>query len=85
MSGGHFDYTQRHIEQIADELDSAIATNVMGYSEVTINEFEKGVELLRKAYIYAQRIDWLMSGDDSEKTFHERLWDDLVTAELVEE
>jgi len=42
-----------------------------------IEEFKKGVEILRKAYVYAQRIDWLLSGDDGEETFIERLKQDL--------
>lgn len=47
------------------------------YSEETLAEFRKGVQLLRKAYIYAQRIDWLLSDDDGEDTFHERLKEEL--------
>lgn len=31
----------------------------------------------KKAYIYAQRIDWLLSGDDGEKSFHKRLKEEL--------
>lgn len=47
------------------------------YSDETIAEFKKGVEILKKAYIYAQRIDWLLSGDDGEESFHERLKEEL--------
>lgn len=47
------------------------------YTEETINEFRKGVEILKKARIYAQRIDWLLSGDDGEESFHERLNEEL--------
>lgn len=47
------------------------------FSDKTIEEFKKGVELLKKAQVYAQRIDWLLSGDDGEETFHERLKEDL--------
>lgn len=43
------------------------------YTEETINEFRKGVEILKKARIYAQRIDWLLSCDDGEESFHRRL------------
>jgi len=42
-----------------------------------IEKFKKGVEILRKAYVYAQRIDWLLSGDDGEETFLDRLEKDL--------
>ena len=51
--------------------------NRSGYSEKTINEFKKGIALLKKAEVYAQRIDWLLSGDDGEDNFHERLKHDL--------
>ena len=33
--------------------------------------------LLKKATIYAQRIDWLVSGDDGEESFLSRLKEDL--------
>jgi hypothetical protein len=32
---------------------------------------------LHKAQIYVQRIDWLVSGDDSEDSFHQRLAQDI--------
>ena len=47
------------------------------YSEETKKEFKTAYKLLKKAYVYAQRIDWLLSGDDGEETFHERLKEDL--------
>ena len=47
------------------------------YTEETINEFRKGVEILKKARIYAQRIDWLLSDDDGEESFHRRLKEEL--------
>jgi hypothetical protein len=42
-----------------------------------IEEFKKGLKILKLASIYAQRIDWLLSGDDSEKSFLERLKKEL--------
>ena len=51
--------------------------NASGYSKETIREFKKGIALLKKAEFYAQRIDWLLSGDDGENNFHERLKYDL--------
>jgi len=47
------------------------------YPDDVIEEFKKGLDILRKAQVYAQRIDWLVSGDDGEETFHERLKEDL--------
>lgn len=51
--------------------------NYYGYGKDTIRELRKGLKLLRKAYIYAQRIDWLLSSDDGEESFHERLKEEL--------
>lgn len=47
------------------------------YSDETIAEFKNGIQALKKAYIYAMRIDWLLSGDDGEESFHERLKEEL--------
>ena len=85
MSGGHWNYSQRHMQDIADDLGGLIYTNDSReknewgdnigwhYSPETIAEFEKAVKALRLAYVYAQRIDWLLSGDDGEDSFHIRL------------
>ena len=51
--------------------------NPFDYNKETIKELKKGLAILRKAYIYAQRIDWLLSGDDGEESFHERLKEEL--------
>ena len=47
------------------------------YTEETLAEFRKAIEVLKQAEVYAQRIDWLLSGDDGEDNFHERLKEDL--------
>lgn len=85
MSGGHFDYKQRHLLDMADDIGSQMLTNDSTeknewgdnigshYSPETIAEFEKAVKALKLAYVYAQRIDWLLSGDDGEDNFHKRL------------
>ena len=51
--------------------------NPYKYNKETIKEFKKGLAILKKAYVYAQRIDWLLSGDDGEESFHERLKEEL--------
>ena len=75
MSGGHFDYKQHHIEQIADDIEYLIENNE--YSKKTLKELKRGLKIMRKAYIYAQRIDWLASVDEGEETFLKRLKDEL--------
>ena len=47
------------------------------YPDEVIEKFKEGVDLLRKAQIYAHRIDWLVSCDDGEQTFLECLKEDL--------
>lgn len=39
--------------------------------------FKEGIEILKKAEIYAQRIDWYLRGDDSEDSLVRRLKEDL--------
>ena len=36
---------------------------------------------IRIAEIYATRVDWMMSGDDSEESFRERVKEDLAEFE----
>ena len=43
------------------------------YPKEIIDEFKKGVHYLKLAYTYAHRIDWLLSGDDGDESFLERL------------
>ena len=47
------------------------------YSDETINEFKKGLDLIKKANVYINRIDYLISGDDGEESFHNRLSEDM--------
>lgn len=89
MSGGHFNYEQYRISLIADEIERLIDKN--GSSETNewgerryedfppdiIAHFAAGVIALRIAHVYAQRIDWLLSGDDNPGSFRKRLAKDL--------
>lgn len=83
MSGGHFSYDQYRIKQIADEVEDLILKNPYGYSTQTLLEMEEAVGLLDKAFVYAQRIDWLVSGDDGEEHFHSRLKNDLASIRKI--
>lgn len=88
MSGGTFDYSQRRIEEIADEIEQELeqqgketgdyfSGEYPTYSEEVQQRLREGVQCLRRAYVYAQRADWLFAGDDGEETFLERLNNDL--------
>ena len=107
MSGGTFDYNQRRIRYIADDIEQEIAKsgkpktprelkeedgwrdndewykkypedlNHHKLRDEILEEFKNAYEILRKAEIYAQRIDWYLAGDDGEDSFLERLKSDL--------
>lgn len=47
------------------------------YPDEVIEKFKEAVDILRKAEIYAHRVDWLLSGDDGDVTFLKRLQEDL--------
>ena len=84
MSGGHFQHQQYIISDIANSIESEIIKNRDAehkFSQKTINEFRKAIKILKQAEIYADRIDWLLSYDDSEESFHERLKSDLKEAQ----
>ncbi len=83
MSGGHFYYNQYHIENIAVEIERIINENGSEFSEETLNRFAEGLAILKMAYIYAQRIDWLLSGDDGEEYFHRRLLQDIEESKIL--
>jgi len=90
MSGGHFQYKQWEIGNIGDEVEQLIIDNDSEelnqygdrkgchFTPETIAEFKKALLILRQAHVYAQRIDWLVSGDDGEDSFHSRLQNDLA-------
>jgi hypothetical protein len=75
MSGGHFDYKQYEIVQIADEIDLLIDSGE--YSPEVIMRFRTAVDWLRQTELAVQRIDWLVSADDGEDDFIRR-WDEEV-------
>ena len=52
-----------------DDTDRTYPT----YERKTIDIMKRAVYVLRMAYIYAKRVDWMLSGDDSEDTLVKRL------------
>ena len=47
------------------------------YPTEVIEEFKKGLEIIRESQVYMQRLDWLLSGDDGHESFLRRLKEDL--------
>jgi len=85
MSGGAFEYRDRYIHDFIEEIERNIKNNGIedetgyssNYSKKVLEKFTNAIELLKISVIYLHRIDWLLSGDDSNETFLERLDDDL--------
>jgi hypothetical protein len=77
MSGGYFDYQQYRLHDMADSIREVLNERPEPgdpkWSEHTRQVFKLAIKSLLFAELYVQRIDWLLSGDDSEETFHRRL------------
>ena len=61
------EYYEKYPEQRFEEI----------YREDVQQIFKDGIEALKKAEIYAQRIDWFLSGDDGDDSLVSRLKSDL--------
>ena len=89
MSGGHFQYQQYRIEDIAVEIGEMIGSNddqsldewgqLRGnnYPPEILEKFREAAHTLRQAAEMAHRVDWLVSGDDGEESFMRR-WEKEV-------
>ena len=89
MSGGHFEYQQYRIDDIAVEIKELIESNNdetknewgdargRNYPPEIIEKFKEAQHTLRQAAEMAQRVDWLVSSDDSEESFLRR-WEKEV-------
>lgn len=51
--------------------------DVLELEDSTLETMKEAYRQLRTAEIYAQRVDWMMSGDDSEETLQKRLQREL--------
>jgi len=83
MSGGHFNYQQYTIRDMIDEL-KIIVSNDTGDMWDNINDKESMRDIIEitiaKGMVFEtliNRIDYLMSGDDGEESFYDRLSFDL--------
>ena len=55
--------------------------DVLELNEETIETMKQAYLQLRKAYVYAQRVDWMLSGDDGEDDLQSRLKEELDKAQ----
>ena len=75
--------TQDEIDKLPDEKQWYVAF-ARSLKHETIKEFRKGLVIMRAAAVFAQRIDWFLSDDDGEQSFHERLEEELEIALISE-
>ena len=82
MSGGYFEYNQYRLVDIINSLDereNSIEPDEK-FDEVTEDLIQDAKVIAQLAQIFLQRVDWLLSGDDSSGTFKERIKEDLLDA-----
>lgn len=79
MSGGRFEYLQRRYEwqDAIDTIEQVIDKNAHEFPKEIIDEFKQGLIHIKKAKVYLERIDYLLSDDDGEESFINRLKHDL--------
>lgn len=85
----HINYISESIKEVLNRQGEKKPASMFSYDFGNEPEFyehfspeveaklREAVAVLDKAYIYAHRIDWFLSGDDSEESFLERLDEDL--------
>lgn len=83
MSGGKWQYLSWQIAQVAHDIEQRIADAEEGdWEPETLQRFREGAACLRRAAVWEHRLDWLLSNDDGEESFHRRLADDLAKLEV---
>lgn len=81
MSGGHFEYKKWQLIDAATEIELICRGENefdYGFCPNTISELRNGAKIIRQAAIYLERIDYLLSCDDGEESFHCRLKEELL-------
>ena len=92
MSGGHFEYRQYILEDIINKIEETQAdvntkpiTEDGEWSYYNFVEDKEGFNLicntakfyLEMAQVLAHRLDWFLSSDDGEESFHQRTVEDI--------
>lgn len=84
MSGGYFDYHNYVIRDFAEKIEDVVESNDdetldeygttkgRNLSPEVIEKFQEAIYTLRQASKMLHRVDWLLSGDDSEESFLRR-------------
>lgn len=81
MSGGSLDYFCFTFDSPIERIAKEIKWGKNKWTPETLEEFQKAVKYLKIAQIYSQRVEWLLSGDNGEDSFIERLNEELEELE----
>ncbi|MBQ1733172.1 MAG: hypothetical protein II037_13280 [Bacteroidales bacterium] len=78
MSGGILEYSRWQLEEIVEQIGEEIAKGNDEYTDDTLFRLREAQIAIAKATIYLNRVDYLLSGDDDEESFKERLDSELA-------
>ena len=78
MSGGFFDYYDSRFSEYTEKLGIEIKYSKNRYTKETIKELQKCLKYMQLAELYMHHVDWLLSGDNGEESFHKYLAEDLT-------
>ena len=99
MSGGAFEYKQYKIQDLIEDMENLLVRldkepidsfecdslkRYVNDSELFKNKIKENIRYLKRAYIFTQRIDCFISGEDCEENFYERLKEEIEKLEYEE-
>ena len=84
MSGGYFSYNQFRINEITESVEDLLENSerLEDYSNLVEQDVKALKDLWWLSFILTQRLDWLLSGDDSEDTYYKRQKEDLKNSSI---
>lgn len=73
MSGGSLNYFAFTFDEPVTTISKEIKWGKNKWSPETLLELQNALKYLKLAQVYSRRVEWLLSGDDGENTFIQRL------------
>lgn len=78
MSGGFFDHYDTGLSYCMEKLATEIKFSKNRYCTETIKKMQQCLNYIKLAELYMHHVDWLLSGDNDEDSFHKYLAEDLA-------
>jgi hypothetical protein len=70
-----YETIELHIEKQGKETEWGDEHPI--YEQHVLKHLQDAIECLKKAYVYAHRVDWFLAGDDGNENFIKRLNEEL--------